>query len=494
MGSVPSVTVWRQKPNPAADPLFATVHALKECATLWLVNNFRPLWRCLMAAVLVCALFACGDPIKDVFQQRAEDERLANLALNSLVFPKAAQVDPQSLKMTDGAGPQIVGFTALLVVEDQREFTLTLYVGQRADRAKQMVIRLLNASKWLTVPITVDARAKTVSVSGTIDAHNDILNQRWRGQIALADDTGVMGRPMPFGIEPRAAGSESKMAITRLFGNTWETELVAYSKSGALLANAGRDLLNPAEPSWPAVRLWNTETHQPVLSAKPTTVVTAITFSPDEQWLAAGHTDGSIQLWSTADGTKGPSFQTGTDRSATAPTEASATIKKLLFLPQENGLLSTGWNHRISAWNIDTKQQMWSQKLPERVNHMALSPSGELIAAATGRLTHEGQVVVRHTADWSEHAPLPAITFPREATAVAFSHDGKWLAAGAGLGWTGVWSVETGEPLMLSKDTSNTPLFAHPEADDTVSGLTFAPSNSNHGEIRGVGVAALSGD
>ncbi len=432
----------------------------------------------MQCVVLALVIVACSSAVKDVYEQAKEETRLANLATRALVFEGAEEIPFTPFSMFALQGPSINGFTAPLLATQEQSFAWTVYTGDHAQTVTHVVIHLLEADHSLLIPAMVNADGQSITLTGKINANEDVLNTRFRGLIALANQEGACGWPMPFGVEPVSENISSAMAITRLLGNSWETELVTYSSTGTFLANSGRDLLDPAAPSWPVLRVWDTNTHQPVLTLEPDALVSSMAFSPDETTLAVGQFDGALQLFSTSDGTPGNILLSNETHTQSEKSNGTAAVQSLIYSANGTRLFAGSWDHHVTAWDLETGTQAWSHDVADRVNALALSPDNTLLAIGTGRLTHEGTLIVRSADEWGAYEPLPEIAFPREVTSVTFSHDGQWLAAGAGMGWTGVWSVETGQALALGATDSENGLFAHPQADDTISGLTFAPSNN----------------
>jgi uncharacterized protein YjbI with pentapeptide repeats len=116
------------------------------------------------------------------------------------------------------------------------------------------------------------------------------------------------------------------------------------------------------------------------------------TWSPDGEWIASGHDDGSIRLWEVTSGREVRRFRGHTSR----------------------------------------------------VTSVAFSPDGRLLASGAGGLSYEedNTVWLWDVVEGREQARLRGHT--SRVTSVAFSPDGRLLASGAGDNTVRLWDVATG--------------------------------------------------
>jgi WD40 repeat protein len=85
-----------------------------------------------------------------------------------------------------------------------------------------------------------------------------------------------------------------------LLKETHETD--AYDQDRDLAFSPDGKLVATADQTQESIRLWSVPSLQPIALLRGGNGFSALTFSPDGQWLAAGGMDGSVKLWSAHDG------------------------------------------------------------------------------------------------------------------------------------------------------------------------------------------------
>ncbi|TBR18898.1 DUF4919 domain-containing protein [bacterium] len=159
--------------------------------------------------------------------------------------------------------------------------------------------------------------------------------------------------------------------------------------------------------------------------------IIALAFSPDGKTFAATGGDGSVRLFSAADGRELRTFSShrGEARAAAFSPDGAllatggedglvilhetrggrvrrvirpgrVSVDRLAFSPDGKELLSTGARHNVEVWDVATGANLRSMlERPEPLKALALSPDGRFLAATSGYLPltlserHTGRVV-----------------------------------------------------------------------------------------------------
>jgi WD40 repeat protein len=171
--------------------------------------------------------------------------------------------------------------------------------------------------------------------------------------------------------------------------------------------------------------------------------VLSVAFSPDGKVLASGDQSGHVHLWDAATG------QPGLD----LPKNTGSLV---LFTPDGNNLVCSGGEKGLVLHNAVTGEmvrtygnngQERNRGRGVRVTHsVALSPDGKVLAEADGQ-----EVVLWETTTGKELRRLKGDKAPFGS--VAFSHDGKTVAAGDDSTNTTIyfWDAKTGEAMHLAR-------------------------------------------
>ncbi|HEY7152662.1 MAG TPA: sigma-70 family RNA polymerase sigma factor [Gemmataceae bacterium] len=213
---------------------------------------------------------------------------------------------------------------------------------------------------------------------------------------------------------------------------------VAFAPNGKLFATAGAD---------GTVKLWETATGR-VKATLPCggRSVYSVAFSPDSKTLASGGRDGTVGLWDVA-----------TEKERATWKIDQGTVS-LAFSPDGKSL-AAGYNSgNLDLWDAATGKERialqggWPRRtggggISGLAMSVAFSPNGKLLAA--GRYDHT--VKLWNVATGKEKSSLNGHTEP--VFSVSFAPDGKTLASGSGDGTVRLWDVATGkEKTTLLKD------------------------------------------
>jgi WD40 repeat protein len=202
---------------------------------------------------------------------------------------------------------------------------------------------------------------------------------------------------------------------TRLQGHEGWVNAVAFTPDGRRLVSAGRDS---------TVRVWD------VASGK---ILRVVADYPSEIFAVATSSDGQ---WLASD--KGDSFcirdvRTGREIADGAPGQWG--INTLVFRPGSNELITSGYDGKIWAWGIAAGKVDHDEAITGGpVIAIAITTDGSLMAALC---TGDRTVKLFDTRTWKQIGSLEGVSYPTGG--VAFSGDGRWLAAGGGDSPVRVW-------------------------------------------------------
>jgi WD40 repeat protein len=214
-----------------------------------------------------------------------------------------------------------------------------------------------------------------------------------------------------------------------LKGHTGMVTGVAFFPDGSRLVSAGWD---------GTVRVWAAAA-QDARTLRGRGVVASVAFSPDGRRLAAGGDDHRIRVWDVATGKE--------ERTLPGHTES---VLSVAFSPDGRRLASAGWDGTVKVWDV-TGREIYTRKDPAGVDRVAFSPDGRWLASGSGRWGHNGRVQLRDAATGEEVRTFRVEGPVRFVHGLAFSPDGRHLAAALESQGLVIWDVATGEEVRTPK-------------------------------------------
>jgi WD40 repeat protein len=211
-------------------------------------------------------------------------------------------------------------------------------------------------------------------------------------------------------------------------------------------------------------------------------------FSPDDKKLAVGtEQNETLRIFSTEDGEEVETYELGNGGTTSVAYGGKflvaggldvslcvidpkaqkiyrklpgyGSINSMAFSPDGKSLATADTSGSLRIWDTET----WSTttRLEGMGAELAYSPNGKLLAVGSGGSDNPGRVVLLEVDGWKTKATF---TFGKGAIlAVAFSADGKWLAASSEDEFVQVASVETQAlgPKIKPKVRSNEEFYVY---------------------------------
>jgi WD40 repeat protein/serine/threonine protein kinase len=305
-------------------------------------------------------------------------------------------------------------------------------------------------------------------------------------------------------------------ALATLKGHTAKVLSIAYSPIGKYLASSGSDrsvrlwdLATGKEVSQPLkgsivpqiifspdgtglaggsassanAQLLDVDTGQVIrVFQKDGATISSLAFSRDGRYLVAGGRDGAVKVWEVATG-----------RLLQAPSGHFGIITQLASSPDQRSLASSGLDGTVRVWNLETGKEADSLGCPKPVSSVAWSPDGESLYSSSGsrgvqrwevrsrKLTdafdtegnnprlvlrpHSKQFAVAvvgaeallKVLDGRTGKQLHSLRMPSQGAserlnALAYTPDGKRLAAADDLGVAKVWDADSGQEVCTLKN------------------------------------------
>jgi WD40 repeat protein len=193
---------------------------------------------------------------------------------------------------------------------------------------------------------------------------------------------------------------------TKLSGHGATIRALVFAPDGSFLASASDD---------DTVRLWDAKGATMRRLLQHANGVRALAVSPNSHWLAAGGADKTIYLWDVHTGT------------ATKLTGHGGTINTLAFSPDGQQLISGSSDKTIRLWSMETRAELPGPEASAApVLALAYHPgSGRFASLSQDKMIRVWDVITRQEIlELDDPSGNPR--------ALAFSRDGRWLAAASG--------------------------------------------------------------
>lgn len=161
-----------------------------------------------------------------------------------------------------------------------------------------------------------------------------------------------------------------------------------------------------------------------------------IQFSPDGSYIAAAYYDGVAAVWNVANG-----------RLASTLGGHTSKIESLCFSYDGKCIITAGYDEKIKIWEVRTWQEKIELSDLSTIPDIASSPIDNIFATAL----HNGYVSIW---DIAKGRRLRLLDAHKGATyALAFSHDGQFIATGGQDATIRIFSVQTGDCVQSFNQT-----------------------------------------
>ena len=162
---------------------------------------------------------------------------------------------------------------------------------------------------------------------------------------------------------------------------------------------------------------------------------TAIAFSPDSQWLAAGNLNGVTRLWNLRSGAIADTPRTLQGHSFVSDM-TFVSEGRWLALGRDDGMLRL-WNLHADVASGGSVRDLWGHK--DAISAMAVSPSGRWLITGS----EDGTACLWDVKTSSVEKPMQILRGHKDAiSVVTISQDERWLVTGSKDGTAGLWNLQ----------------------------------------------------
>jgi WD40 repeat protein len=279
-----------------------------------------------------------------------------------------------------------------------------------------------------------DLGQRTITLSdGTQITQTRVITSPIFGPVAFSPD----GKSLAIGVSDviKLNNGTSLDEERELVGHTGQVGALAWTPDGAILASGA---INDN-----TIRLWNPATGRLIRTLTGHTGwIRSLAVSPDGKLLASGSTDRTIRLWDIATG-----------RSLHTLEGHTGLLGGVSFSPDGQSLASGSRDGTVRLWDVASGQQCSGFKFEAPLSQdgvtrywmtgVAFSPDGKALAAGAT----DGIVRLLNPATGEEQRQLRGHTDWVVIRGVVFSPDGKILATASIDGSIRLWDPATGEEI-----------------------------------------------
>jgi RNA polymerase sigma factor (sigma-70 family) len=228
-------------------------------------------------------------------------------------------------------------------------------------------------------------------------------------------------------------------------GHQRGAQCLAYSPDGKTLTSGGWDCI---------IRFWDPVTGKELQrTLAHQDAIWKVAFSPDGKLLATASWDKTVRLWDRFTGNEIRQLK-GHQESA----------RCVAFSPDGKILASGSNDQTIRLWAVESGKETRCLKGENRIKSVAFSPDGKLLACAGGEDLIGGEQAEQALAEqpvgpgevrlWDVATGRQVLRWQSPqggVQSVAFSPDGKWLAAGGNDSMVHFWDIASGREVRRSQ-------------------------------------------
>jgi WD40 repeat protein len=263
------------------------------------------------------------------------------------------------------------GGEGVLSVFDVAAGGLITNLTQASEENRGAIASFSPDGKWLAL---VGPRRIGLWDAATLAPRGTLTNSFNPNTLSFSTDSGILATAGIGGDD--LEGITNRLAFWDLTNRSPMTMLQAAAPMAMCVSFAHKHPLVAIGYMGGAVGIWDYQTQQ--LMDRPSTDlhkrVWAITFSPDDAWVAAGGLDGAVFFYDVRQ-----------RRSYRSPAESSWWVLGLGFSPDSRTLASAEVDGAIRLWNVATRKcALEFRGHNGAVSKVAFSPDGNLLASCGG--------------------------------------------------------------------------------------------------------------